>query len=625
MKTSPTLTFPAWLRLGLAGFAITAPALRATPVFEPVQAFGPESGFGPDSALLQAADGTFYGTTQSSDSWNGPAWVYQLNSAGDIVQVAEFTDGFNPEFLAAPLIQAADGSIYGSCYSGGDYGRGYIYKVNPAGTLDPLVSFNFDQQRPNGIIQGADSDFYGATTEGGYMGGGILFKASATGSLTVLAEFDGTNGFWPAGKLIQTTDGSIYGVTTAGGSDLEGNGSVFKFSPDGETTIFAEFGGDVGDAHWPTYGLTQGTDGNFYGNTTYGGEVDGGGIYKITSDGTLTTIASLGIDGDLCFPVGELVQGPDGAFYGVATQGGFNYGMGGIFRVTAAGELSVVTEFDGTYGYYPLAGLTKGADGNLYGTNAYGGTDSEGTPVDGGQIFRIRFGAEVTTEEASGVSSSAAFLNGTVNPGGYETTVTYQYGTSPTLASYSTVGGGTVPAGDSPVSAPVSISGLAPATTYYFRVVAVNAETPVAQVGEILSFTTPEAAHLGVTSGAQPVADGGKVIVGWVVTNHSKDVTLTLTNTSTTATLTGIGASLSGGTAGEFSVIGAPAAALAPGASTTVTIRFSPVSSGIKGTTLTVSSSDPDAPAYEVKLRGAALTPAQARVAAVIRWILSQL
>lgn len=82
--------------------------------------------------------------------------------------------------------------------------------------------------------------------------------------MTTLHTFDALNGAMPVGVLVQGTDGNIYGTTSYGGPN--NSGTVFRVSPQGTTTSFAGFPGGL-----PYAGLTQGTDGNFYG-TTYEGD-----------------------------------------------------------------------------------------------------------------------------------------------------------------------------------------------------------------------------------------------------------------------------------------------------------------------------------------------------------------
>jgi uncharacterized repeat protein (TIGR03803 family) len=89
--------------------------------------------------------------------------------------------------------------------------------------------------------------------------------------------------------VILGTDGNYYGTTTFGGTSL---GAVFKVTPDGTETILHAFSG-VADGQTP-YALVQGTDGNFYGTTEGGGQSGGGTLFKISPGGALTVLYSFG-------------------------------------------------------------------------------------------------------------------------------------------------------------------------------------------------------------------------------------------------------------------------------------------------------------------------------------------
>jgi uncharacterized repeat protein (TIGR03803 family) len=135
--------------------------------------------------------------------------------------------------------------------------------------------------------------------------------------------------------------------------------------------------------------LVQGTDGYFYGTAGNGGLHGYGTVFKISTNGTLTSLYSFTGGNDGSFP-GALVQGGDGNFYGTTTEGGAN-GDGTVFSLTTNGLLTTLYSFTGYDGTYPQAGLALGSDGNFYGTTAFGGQGRAGT------VFRISVPLQVTT------------------------------------------------------------------------------------------------------------------------------------------------------------------------------------------------------------------------------------
>ncbi len=94
------------------------------------------------------------------------------------------------------------------------------------------------------MLQGADGNFYGTTAGGGVsgslLGGGTVFRVTPAGVLTTLVSFNGANGNSPQAPLIQGSDGNLYGTTTYGGPS--GGGTVFKVTPDGALRTLVAFG-----------------------------------------------------------------------------------------------------------------------------------------------------------------------------------------------------------------------------------------------------------------------------------------------------------------------------------------------------------------------------------------------
>ena len=225
-----------------------------------------------------------------------------------------------------------------------------------------------------GLVQGSDGNFYGTTSGGGAYGVcGAVFRVTHGGTLTTLYSFGaGKEGTTPLAGLVQGTDGNFYGTTEFGGA--YGVGSVFRITPGGTLITLYSFTGGADGAN-PYAGLVQGFDRNFYGTS-------GSTVFRITPGGILTTLYSFkGKEIAGAGPYGGLVQGTDGNFYGT-TEGGGAYGdFGAVFRITPGGKLTTLCSFSGTdgNGAKPYAGLVQGTDGNFYGTTESGGADNAGT------------------------------------------------------------------------------------------------------------------------------------------------------------------------------------------------------------------------------------------------------
>ncbi|MGH2568560.1 MAG: hypothetical protein ACRDGA_09490, partial [Bacteroidota bacterium] len=92
------------------------------------------------------------------------------------------------------------------------------------------------------------------------------------------------------------------------------------------------------------------------------------------------------------------------------------------------------------------------------------------------------------TVSATSVTSNSATLNASVNPNGASTTAWFEWGTSSTLASYSSTSSQSIGSGTSVVSVTANLTALNANTTYYYRVVGQNSAGT--RRGSTSSFTT---------------------------------------------------------------------------------------------------------------------------------------
>ncbi len=254
--------------------------------------------------VIQATDGNFYGMTYAGGAHNGGT-VFKITPAGTLRTLYSFcaqpscTDGSSP----IAVIQATDGNFYGTTEYGGANNGGTVFKITPAGTLTTLYSFCAQANCSDGslpqeaLIQASDGNFYGTTSSGGNQGGcwtgecGTVFKVTPRGALTTLYAFCATSncsdGVNPGGPLVQATDGNLYGTTSFGGA--YGGGTAYSITLAGTLTTLHSFLGIVGQPYNIAAGLLQGTRGNFYGATYWGGPY--GGPYGSYGDGTIFTLS----------------------------------------------------------------------------------------------------------------------------------------------------------------------------------------------------------------------------------------------------------------------------------------------------------------------------------------------
>jgi uncharacterized repeat protein (TIGR03803 family) len=255
----------------------------------------------PERWLAQGTNG-FYGVTGGWGAY-GFGTVFVINQAGTLTTLHSFCpsrdgsncpDGRNPQ---GGLIQASNGNFYGTTNEGGvnGYQGGTIFEITPAGQLTTLYSFCSkancaDGATPNGLMQAANGNFYGATYAGGTTGCngngcGTIFEMTAAGKLTTLYTFCKKSGCvdgWGPSTISQGTDGNLYGTSVGG---TFGQGTIFRITPSGEFTSLYNFctsETSCPEGRLPETGVSQATDGNFYGTTVADGAYGYGTVFSLS-------------------------------------------------------------------------------------------------------------------------------------------------------------------------------------------------------------------------------------------------------------------------------------------------------------------------------------------------------
>jgi uncharacterized repeat protein (TIGR03803 family) len=358
--------------------------------FTTLVSFDGTNGSSPVASVTQGTDGDLYGTTAMGGTNCGTAadcgTAFKVTPDGSLTTLYNFcsqtgcSDGRQP---GAPMVLAKDGNFYGTTTFGGvDGNDGTIFKLTSTGRLRTIYKFCLQTNCPDGLfpysglLQAADGNFYGTTTGGGDLNCscGTVFKITSTGKLITLHTFHSPDGAMPFAGLIQGTGGNLYGTTRYGGAN--GEGTVFRITPRGVLTILYSFCAQTNcvDGSTPSDTMVQTADGTLYGVTSGGGTIGFGTVFAMTSGGHLMTLHSFDSN-DGAFPDG-LMQATDGKLYGTTVMGG-DYNDGTIFQITARGNLTVLHRFNGNDGRYP-SGLFQATNGSFYGTTNEGGA-SNGT------------------------------------------------------------------------------------------------------------------------------------------------------------------------------------------------------------------------------------------------------
>ena len=136
------------------------------------------------NGLIIDASGTLYGTTSFGGSGGGGA-VYDLVPQGSnwFFNVLSYLTNRNPDDYGplAPLTMDAAGNLYGTSYSGGQYGAGSVFKLTPAGggwNYTDLYDFtgDLDGGGPTSpVVLDSQGNIYGTTYYYGFYNEGVAF------------------------------------------------------------------------------------------------------------------------------------------------------------------------------------------------------------------------------------------------------------------------------------------------------------------------------------------------------------------------------------------------------------------------------------------------------------------
>ena len=194
---------------------------------------GATDGAEPIAAMIQATDGNLYGTTKSGGA-SDSGTIFRMTPSGTVTLLYAFDTpgGGNRAIPGRPLsalTQATDGDFYGTTfeYLGTDESSGTIFRMSAGGTVTALANV-----ASPALVQADDGNFYGTAIAGIISTTHLAFRMTPEGVVTGLATLPGRAGSSP---LIQAADGALYGV-----ADVP-YGLIFKMTLDGTVTTLHAF------------------------------------------------------------------------------------------------------------------------------------------------------------------------------------------------------------------------------------------------------------------------------------------------------------------------------------------------------------------------------------------------
>ena len=402
---SRTISRAATVALAIATvFALTVVLTQSAhaQTFKVIHTFtGGADGAIPDAGLTMDRAGNLYGTASAGGSY-GAGTVFKLSHRGSdwvftpLYSFQGLPDGADPE---ASVVFGSDGSLYGTTYSGGlkdcYYGMatcGTVFNLKPYPTAcktalcgwQETVLYRFmggvnSASNPTGLTFDPAGNMY-ISAQGESREQQIVVKmAPSNGGWqeTNNCEVPDSGGNSVSGVILDAT-GNLYGVESWGGAYEQGY--VFQLNMSGGclwNLLYTFQGGSDGEG--PQGSLIFDNVGNLYGTTFAGGEGGGGTVFELLpSNGNWTFSLLYSLTGGEG-PGASLTMDAVGNLYGT-TFGGGAYAAGSVFKLTPSGGGWTYTDLHdftgGSDGEAVSSNVTLDANGNLYGTAAWGGDTS---------------------------------------------------------------------------------------------------------------------------------------------------------------------------------------------------------------------------------------------------------
>lgn len=323
----------------------------------------------------------FWGTTYLGGEFDA-GYVFKMDTDGSDFQIIHELDGESGgKYMGSGMTLGSDGMLYGVVNQGGEFGNGFIYRIDPAiGEFEIQVQFEDSIYSNTTLKQASNGKFYGF----GSVGLGCIFEFDPeTSEYQIVYKTTRPEGVSVLGTgfLTEVEPNMLYGTFLGGGGNNEG--SLFSF--DIETrTLSVEHSFERSTGQSPASGLLLASNGKLYGTCWRGGEFNDGVLFEFDPK-TKDYVVKANFHDDIIIPTLGLIEGVNGKIYGTASIGGSNF-QGALYEYDMESEAyQVLINFgsggsgsnnDGVSGTGQIvdAPVMLAENGKLYGLSRYGGS-----------------------------------------------------------------------------------------------------------------------------------------------------------------------------------------------------------------------------------------------------------
>jgi uncharacterized repeat protein (TIGR03803 family) len=384
--------------------------------------------------LVQTANGKMYGTTNQGGT-NDQGTLFEYDPATGVATTKKTDFGLVVgSYPIGGLVLAASGKLYGVTVYGGAFDAGVIFEYDPA-TNVYTKKFDFDNTNTNGYIPSdglmnhSNGKMYGLTRAGvGASFNGVLYEYDpATNTYTKKANLNALGGSEATGRLMQATNGKLYGALWSGG--VNSSGVLFEYDAALDVlTKKIDFAAATSGQN-PNGSFVQANNGKIYGTTVNGGSSGVGVLFEYDPVGNTIVkkvdfASTIGIR-----PTAGMLKATNGKLYGLISQGGLGSGVLYEFdpsTSTYAKKFDFdITNTSANKGRQPMGGMIQGSNGKLYGTTADGGSAYEGVLFEydittNMYLMKVEFSAKPTGNGPLGslMQASNSKLYGLTGQGG---------------------------------------------------------------------------------------------------------------------------------------------------------------------------------------------------------------